>query len=215
MLGIRAQAAAGAAVNETGEWSWGRKVVAPQKDGFPTDSPARCWDVGRFLRAVSMYCLGSRAIHLKKRGWLPKKTAFQLILQRVVGMWVDFFVLAPNQNSGWALVNSSIGLSVSAGNACAHFFANRRTRSIPRRPSSVRVTGQTSQMRVSETGRKRARVKAAVASAAVVNTTMIRAAHAAESPKAQGSPRSACSKTAPLQLPVWKRLSRTSLRRSE
>ena len=36
---------------------------------------------------------------------LPKKTAFQLILQRVVGMWVDFFVLAPNHNSGWALVN--------------------------------------------------------------------------------------------------------------
>ena len=39
-------------------------------------------------------------------------------------------------------------------------------------------------------------MKAAVASAAVVNTTMIRAAHAAESPNAQGSPRSACSKAA-------------------
>lgn len=94
-----------------------------------------------------------------------------------------FFVLAPNQNSGWALVNSSTGLSVSAGNACVHLFANRRKRSVRSRPSSVRVTGQTSQMRVSETARNRARVKAAVASAAVMSTTMIRAADAAESPK--------------------------------
>jgi hypothetical protein len=37
--------------------------------------------------------------------------------------------------------------------------------------------------RLSEAARKRAKVKAAVASAAVVNTTMIRAADAAESPK--------------------------------
>ena len=55
-------------------------------------------------------------------------------------------------------------------------------------------------------------MKAADTSAAVVNTTMIRAAYAAESPNAQGSPRSACSKAALLQLLVWKRLLRTSLR---
>lgn len=95
------------------------------------------------------------------------------------------------------LVNSSTGscptahgqarirsrLDVSVGNTCAHFFANRTKRSIRSRPSGVRVTGQMSQMRVSETARKRARVKAAVASAAVVNTTMIRDADAAASPK--------------------------------
>jgi hypothetical protein len=184
--------------------NFGGLAAAGDPGVVPTDSNT--------CECVSHFCGVLRSRPASAASCVLKKTAFQLFLQRVVGMWVDFFVLAPNQNSGWALVNSSIGLSVSAGNACAHFFANRRTRSIPRRPSSVRVTGQTSQMRVSETGRKRARVKAAVASAAVVNNTMIRAAHAAESPKAQGSPRSACSKAALLQLLVWKRLLRTSLR---
>ena len=149
--------------------------------GNSEESCGRETGATRVVFAPTVFC---KCLKLKDFEMAPKKGGFQLFLQRVVGMWVDFFVLAPNQNSGWALVNSSIGLSVSAGNACAHFFANRRTRSIPRRPSSVRVTGQTSQMRVSETGKKRARVKAVIASAAVVNTTTTRAAHAAESPKA-------------------------------
>lgn len=32
---------------------WGLRRLAPQKDGFPTVSPARCWDVGRFFRACA------------------------------------------------------------------------------------------------------------------------------------------------------------------
>jgi hypothetical protein len=39
MLGIWARETAGAAVNKRQAWSWGRKVLAPQKTWFPTTSP--------------------------------------------------------------------------------------------------------------------------------------------------------------------------------
>ena len=48
-------AAAGTAggVNYNSERNLAKRKLAPQKDGFPTVSPARCWDVGRFLRACA------------------------------------------------------------------------------------------------------------------------------------------------------------------